>query len=422
MVFRIALRSVLRQRRRTALTALAIVASFALLIVMTGFADGTHEQMADIGIRMGLGDVVVEPVGYRDDPTIDRTLSDASRVEEAARALGIPLDGVARRLRTDGLVQAGGAGLGAVVWGVDPAVEGQLSKIGAPDSIVQGAALDADDTSPPAGQPPPVVIGRDMATELGAHVGDRVTVTVQPAKRQNGETQSMRTGAFLVKGIYSTGVLDVDAHVVLVPIASLQRLTDVEGGVTMVAILLRETRRTPEATAALAARLSGSADDVLPWQKAAPELYSAIVIDEGGMYVMMAILYIVVAAGILNTILLSVLERTRELGVLLALGTPPSRVVAIVMTESLILGVASIAVGLVIGLLGNHRLETHGIALDVGHMEASGVLLPSHFYSDLAPEKVVWSALVVLAIVLLSAVYPALRASRLNPVEAMHHA
>jgi ABC-type lipoprotein release transport system permease subunit len=287
---------------------------------------------------------------------------------------------------------------------------------------VDGAALDASDVAPPSGRPPPIVIGKEMATELGARVGDRVTVTIQPAKNEKGEATAMRTGAFLVKGIYATGVLDVDAHVVLVPLASLQQLAGVGKGVTMVAVLLHETRRTAEATSGLAARLAGTPDEVLPWQKAAPELYAAIVIDEGGMYVMMAIVYIVVAAGILNTILLSVLERTREFGVLLALGMPPSRIGAIVMTESAVLGVASIAVGLVLGLLGNHRLETHGLSLDVGHMEASGVLLPSHFYSDLAPHKVVWSALAVLTIVLVSALYPALRAGRLQPVEAMHHA
>jgi len=420
MIARLAFRNVLRQRRRTALTALAIVASFALLLVMTGFADGAHEQMADIGVRMGLGDVVVQARGYRDDPSIDRTLDHPEAIEAAARDLGVPIDGVAPRLRVEGLTQAGGAGVGSSVWGVDPAVEGRLSKVGAPASIVSGAALDASDAAPRAGAPPPIVVGRAMATELGARVGDRVTVTLQPAKDAARDAPPMRTGTFVVKGIYATGVRDVDAHVVLVPLGVLQALTNVGDRVTSVAVLLQKTRLAPAAAAALAARLPG--DDVLPWQKAAPELYAAIAIDEAGMYVMMAIVYVVVAAGILNTILLSVLERTRELGVMLALGTPPSRVVAIVMTESALLGVASIAVGLALGLAGNHWLATRGVALDTGHMEASGVLLPTHYYSDLAPEKVVWSAIVVFVIVLASALYPAIRASRLAPVEAMRHA
>ncbi len=421
MVLRVAFRNVLRQRRRTALTALAIVASFALLIVLTGFADGAHEQMAQIGVRMGLGDVVVHAEGYRDDPSVDRTIADPAAVAAAARGMGIPLDGVAPRLQTTGLTQAGSTGVGTVVWGVDPAVEGKLSKVGSPASIVDGAALDAADTSPPTGRPPPVVIGKELAHELGARVDDRITVTIQPAKNGAAEAPAMRTGAFLVKGIYATGVRDVDAHVVLVPLGVLQHLAGVGHRVTTVAVLLHDTRRAQEAAAALDARLRGGGVEVLPWQKAAPELYATIVLDEAGMYLMMAIVYVVVAAGILNTILLSVMERTREFGVLLAVGATPARIVSIVMTESVLLGVGSVVLGLVLGLLGNHYLTVHGIALDAGQLEASGVLLPTHYYADLAPQKVVVSALVVFGIVVLSALYPAIRAARLQPVEAMHH-
>lgn len=421
MILRIAFRNVLRQRRRTALTVVAIVASFALLIVLTGISDGAHEQIAEIGVRMGLGDVVVYAPGYRADPTLDETLKDSDAVVAAANGLGIPLDGVAPRLRTDGLTQAGSSGVGTAVWGVDPAVEGHLSKVGAPDSIVSGAALDASDATPPPGRPPPIVIGKEMARELGAQIGDRVTVTIQPARGAAAQAPAMRTGAFLVKGIYASGVRDVDAHVVLVPLAVLQELAGVGHGVSMVAVLLRDTRRTPEAASLLAERLASTGVQVLPWQKAAPELYATIVLDEAGMYLMMIVVYVVVAFGILNTILISVLERTREFGVLLAVGATPLHVVRIVMTEAALLGVGSVVIGLLFGLAGNYYLTTHGVSLDVGTMEASGVLLPSHFYADLASDKVLVSGLLVFGLVVASALYPAIRAARLQPVEAMHH-
>lgn len=421
MVLRIALRNVVRQRRRSALTMLAIVLSFALLIVLTGIADGAHEQMAEIGVRMGLGDVVVYADGYREDPSLDRLVRDPDHVRAIAERLGADVEGVAPRLVTDGLTQAGSSAVGTSVWGVDPAVEGRLSKVGAPGSIVDGHSLDAGDVEPPIGRPPPIVLGRDLAENLGARVGDRVTVTIQPRTPSDGSAAPIRTGAFLVKGIYATGVRDVDAHVVLAPLSVIQALAGAGHGVTMVAVLLRQMKETPAVADGLARALAGSGLEVLPWQKAAPELYATIALDEASMYLMMIVVYLVVGAGILNTILISVMQRTREFGVLLAVGAGPGSVIGIVLIEALFLGAASLAVGLAIGLAANHHFATAGLAFHVGQIEASGVLLPSRFYADLAPEKVVVSTLVVLALVVASALYPAARAARLQPVEAIRH-
>ncbi len=192
----------------------------------------------------------------------------------------------------------------------------------------------------------------------------------------------------------------------------------------MIAAILDNVADTPEATEKISAALDGTGVEVLPWMKAAPDLYAVIAVDEGGLYVMMAIVFIVVAAGILNALLMSVMERTREFGVLLALGTTPSRVVAIVMSEAFILGLVAVAVGLALGLLGNHHYATTGIDVAgwVGsEFETSGILLPKRFYSHLYPMKVLWSSIVILGLVMLGAIYPALRAARLEPVEALRH-
>jgi ABC-type lipoprotein release transport system permease subunit len=186
----------------------------------------------------------------------------------------------------------------------------------------------------------------------------------------------------------------------------------------MVAVLLRSIDRSPEIAHALAEKLPEL--EVLPWQQAAPELYATIALDQGALYLMMAVVYIVVAAGILNTILLSVLERTRELGVLLALGAEPGRLIRLILTEAALLGSVAVAVGLALGLALEHHFATAGLTLQMG-METSGVLVPSHFYSRLTPEVALWNAALVLVLVIVSALYPAWRAARLQPVEAIHH-
>ncbi|MEZ4222477.1 MAG: FtsX-like permease family protein [Polyangiaceae bacterium] len=418
MILRLALRNSLRNRRRTLLTAVAIAAGFALLIVFMGMGDGAHEKMAEIGVSMGLGDVVVHAQGYADDPTLDRLIRDPRPVADSiARMPGVVH--VAPRLRTDALITSGATSVGVALSGVDPAVEHLVSRIDTQASMIAGSTLPQSHGPRPKSQLPPVVIGKQLAKTLGVELGDRVTLTLRPAG--GGET---RSGAYEVHGIFATGVAEIDAFWAEIPLDDAQRLAATGNGVSMLAVILDNISESALAAKHIESALSGKDVEVLPWAEAAPDLYAIIAVDEGGMYVMMIIVFIVVAAGILNALLMSVMERTREFGVLLSLGTTPSRVVAIVMSEAFVLGVVSLVIGLAFGLIGNHHYATAGIDVAgwVGSgMETSGIVLPKRFYSHLYPDKVLWSSLIVLGLVMLGAIYPALRAARLEPVEALRH-
>ena len=417
MIGRIALRNVVRHRRRSLLTACAIVVSYALLLMFTGLADGAHEQMAEIGVRMGMGDVIVQAKGASDNPGLDHRIDDPAPVIAAAKSLGPDVQVVTPRLRTQGLLQAGGTGVSVQVSGVVPQTEVKMSKIEAADAFVEGHSLDAP--RDPMDKLPPLVLGRTLADNLGVRLGDRVTLTVQSAA--DGK---MHTGAFRVQGIFKTGVREVDGFWTEVPLPDAQALTGAGHSATMVALLLHSSNQARDFAAQLSQKLGQGGLEVLPWQKAAPDLYATIALDEGGMYLMMVIVFLVVVAGILNTVLMSVLERTREFGVLLGIGAPPRRIQRIVLTEAFGLGLASLVIGLGLGLLLNHYFATVGLDVKAalgGQLETNGILLPDHFYSDLSSVKVVWSTVVVLALVVVGAVYPAFRASRLQPVEAMRH-
>lgn len=418
MLLRIALRNLLRQRRRTLILLITIVLSFSLLLVFTGLADGGHQAMANIGVRMGLGHVVVYPAGYREDPGLDRLIEDRKEIEAAIKQLGSDVEYVAPRLRTDGLVQAGATSIGVTISGGDPAIEPRVSHISASSVLVEGESLAAR-ANRGAGELPPLLIGRELARNLHVQVGDRVALNVRPRG-----SKDMRLGAFEVSGIFATGMREVDSFWVEIPLDEAQRLTDAGSGVTMVALQLANIDAADRVAAKLATALRGHDVEVLPWQKAAPELYAAIAVDEGGMYIFMIIIFVVVAAGILNAMLMSVLERTREFGVLLALGATPPQVTAIILYEAVALGIVSVAAGLAIGLGLNHYLATTGLdykALFGESMQSIGILLPDRFYSVLAPAKIVWSTAVVLGLVILGAAYPAIHAARFQPTKAMQH-
>jgi ABC-type lipoprotein release transport system permease subunit len=284
--------------------------------------------------------------------------------------------------------------------------------------LVQGGTL-ASCASHGAGGLPPALIGSELAKSLAVHVGDRIALNVKPRR-----STEMRLGAFEVCGVFTTGVRDVDTFWVEITLDDAQHLTDAGPGVTMVALLLANA----DASGSIATRLAGDLHrtdlEVLPWQQAAPELYAAIAVDEGGMYVFMVIFFVVVAVGILNALLMSVLERTREFGVLLAVGAEPRQIIKLVLYEAIALGVLSVGIGLALGLAGNHYLATHGLdykELFGDSLQAGGILLPDKFYSALATSKVIWSSGIVLALVVLGAAYPAFHASRFQPTKAMNH-
>jgi ABC-type lipoprotein release transport system permease subunit len=418
MLLRIALRNLLRQRRRTLILMVTIVFSFAMLLVFTGLADGAHSAMADVGVRMGLGHVIVYPAGYREDPSLDRLIEDRGAVDAAIGKLGAGVVHVAPRIRTDGLVQAGATSIGVTISGGDPAIEPLVSHISSKQALVQGGTLASCGHRDP-GELPPALIGQELAKSLAVHVGDRIALSVRPRA-----SKEMRLGAFEVCGVFETGVREVDSFWVEIELGEAQHLANAGDGVTMVALLLRDAGAAGAVADRLASSLRGRAVEVLPWQEAAPELYAAISVDESGMYVFMIIIFVVVAAGILNALLMSVLERTREFGVLLALGAAPRQVIAIVLYEAIALGLASVAAGLAVGLGLDHYLATHGLdykELFGQSVQAGGILLPDKFYAVLAPDKVVWSTVVVLGLVILGAAYPAIHAARFQPTKAMHH-
>jgi len=274
LVLRLALRNSLRNRRRTLLAGVAISASFALLIVFLGIGDGVHEKMADIGVRMGLGDVIVQHTGYADEPSLERSIPDAEPLLATLRRLpGVVA--VAPRLRADALVSAGTTSVGVALSGVDPAVEGSVSKIDTPASMVAGSAL-----APPAkpralAELPPLVLGAELARTLGVAVGDRVTLTLKPVGAGDPHT-----GAYQVQGVFQTGVHDVDAFWVETTLADARALTGAGQAVTMLAVFLDNVADSAAAKLRIQRALGADRVEVLSWMEAAPDLYSVIAVDE----------------------------------------------------------------------------------------------------------------------------------------------
>jgi ABC-type lipoprotein release transport system permease subunit len=413
LLVRLALRNLRRQVRRSFLTASAMVVSLILLVFSRSIADGGHDKWIDGGVRLGSGHVAFQAPGYAARHAIEYHLG-AADVAAIGRALVDPamaqrVAAVAHRLEVAGLAASAAAAVPVSVQGVDPREEPAFSEMDR--RLVDGRYLNADDRL--AGY-----VGEGLARRLRLQVGDRLVLTAQALDSSITE-QLVR-----VVGTFRTGIPEVDQGLVQLPLATAQQWLGLDRAVTTVGVLLDDSWATDRVVARAQELLATDADRiaVLSWRRAMPELDAAVRVDDAGDYIFHAVLFLIVALAIVNTVLMSVLQRTREFGVIRALGLRRRDSAALVTLETLLLALVSGVVGIVLGLALTWGLFRHGIDFTrfMGdQFTAAGTVIDPVFVPQFRVTQIVQSVAFTVVIGLLASLYPAWRATRIDITEAM---
>jgi len=396
----LAWRNLWRRTGRTLLTASGVALGLGFLLVMLGLGDGSHLQMIDATVRMGSGHVLLQAPGYQRRRGVEMVVAEstAKRVMTWAQSRSGTAAVLPRALVSALLSSADGAS-GVSLFGVDPAAEAPMSRF--PARVRDGRFLQPADRNA-------AVVGSGVARLLKARVGSRVVAMAQGARGSE-----VRSALFQVVGILHTGLDEVDQSLVLLPLRAAQEFLELQGGVHQVALVLDDQARS--IARAREARLAFPELETLTWAQADPQLESAIRMDDGGHYLFNGIFFVIIGFMVLSTLLMSVLERRRELTLLGALGFSPSRRLAMVLVEALMLAVLAITAGLALGLGVHAYFRSHGLPLawftDRG-METAGVLLDPIMYSYLSAGRIVGSAALVLALTLLLSLVAARHAAR----------
>ncbi|HSB21293.1 MAG TPA: FtsX-like permease family protein [Anaeromyxobacteraceae bacterium] len=402
LTLRIALRNLRRNGRRTTVTATAVTAATALLVISLCLMDGMHAGTVHNATAMVAGEVEVHAAGYRASPRIHRTVAAADRI--LARAHQAGLDAVTRSYG-DGLLALGTHTVGARFWGIDPAAERRAFELAR--HVARGAFLDA----PGDGKAVPVVLGARLARSLHAEVGSEVAAIVQ------GDQGSMGSGLLRVTGILQAVSTEVDLGAAILRRADFDVLFGAHAAVNEIA-LTSHGRLPADAVAAAVQEVAGGAE-VLTWRGLSPGLAEMLGVFSAFTWMAGVIFLASAALGVTNTMLMATFERFREFGVILALGGGPRRVLLDVATEALVLGVAGGVAGALLGLGGAAWLSVHGIELGGHELLLSGVAFDSVWRARVTAEAVVLPALAMGVICALASLYPAARAARLDPVVAM---
>jgi len=401
---RMAWRNLWRHSRRTWLTATAMIFSNVLLVFMISLQFGSYDMMINNTLQSFSGHFQIQKDGYNDNPKL-RLSIDSIQPLAAEMRRSMPATRVAARAAAFALASSEQRSFGIQVIGVQPAFEPGVSTI--PGLVKQGSFLG----DPSAAE---IVIGAVMARNLKVGIGDEITLL------GSGRDDSFAAGVLTVVGIYESGSQQMDRSFAEIPLGYFQEMFAMGGAGNSIAIAVDSMDQVTPAL--INARQTISGRDgllALDWTELHPGLKQAIQADLSSAWFMYGVLIILVAFSVLNTQLMSVLERTREFGVITALGIKPRQLASLVMLETTLMALIGLSIGVFLGWLVALYFNTVGFSYPGMEEVAARFNLPGRMYPSVTVFSMLLGPTVVFLFCLLASIYPATRLYHLQPVEAM---
>ncbi|MFZ5981039.1 MAG: ABC transporter permease [Candidatus Zixiibacteriota bacterium] len=401
MIGKFAFRNIFRQKRRSLLTILTMFGGFTLAALAIGVADGTYSYIINMFTRNQLGHIQVHQKDYLDRPSLFRTVDDYTALgEKIAGIKGV--EAWTPRLYSAGLVSVADRSSSAQIIGIDPSLETPATKFDR--KVIEGRNL-AYEANHEA------LIGKGLAEVLKAKLNDDIVIVSQAADG------SIANDLYRIVGIIDVGDDISNRSAFYLHLDDARELLVLDGRVHEIAVIIDDIDDVYE-TAGEIERLLNKPDlSVQPWQDFARSFYHAMQADLQGNWIMLLIVNLIVAVGVLNTVLMTVLERTREYGVLRAMGTRPTSIFRLVITEVFFMVIISIVIGTVLSIVFNSLLAVYGIPMPITF--TYGGVEFDRWYAAVTPRSLYIPMITVFIVALLVSIFPAARAARIAPANAM---
>jgi len=415
-LLKLAWRNVLRNRRRSLNTIIAISVGLASLIFVWGFIDGMNEQTIENNTTYLTGHLKIHQTGFHEDKALYLAMPQNSSLETLFNEMD-HIVAVTPRIADKAMLSGDKDARGVKVIGIDPVQEAKVTTIA--KAIIDGRFLTADDLNS-------ILLGDNLAARAGLRVGDQAVLITQ------ARDGSLAADKYNIVGLYNTGIDMIDATHVFIPLPAAQELYSLWGQITEWATRIDDRSLAEDIARQIKTKLqaenidntamseSNPGYEVLTWKQLLPELVQMVRFHEVITYIVVLIVIIVVAVGVANTILMAVMERTREFGIMLALGTSQGQIIHVVLLESLLLGLIGLFFGSLLGLGITSYFGAVGIDLTAYTLAMETMPgLSGNVYPMIRWDHVMLVSVVTILTSIIPAFYPAWRVSRLQPVEAI---
>ena len=403
---KMAFRNIWRSPVRTILTLSAIAFAAIILVFMVSFQLGSYEAMVNSSVKIYTGHIQIQAEGYKEKKSMRFVISSPKKIAKTVEKIE-EIKSYSFRANAFSLVSSENRARGVLVTGIDPEREAQISTIAG--LIKEGEYLAPGDRDK-------VLIGRLLARNLKVGINDELTILGQ------GKDGSIAAGIVTVKGIFSSGMDDFDRSTIQVPLNYFNDLFYMDGAVHEIVCTADSLFHVKKIKRLLKTNLAEKEQRkivVLDWKELLPGLVQGIQLDLASAVIFYFILVLVVAFSILNTFLMAILERTKEFGVMLALGVKPNRLLKLVLMESSFLTLTGVITGVVVGCAVTLWFQTHGIDLAGASEILKEYGMSGIVYPKLSIVSALAGPLLVFVITICAALYPAFKVKKLVPVDAI---
>lgn len=401
-------RNMWRQKRRSLVVVFSMAIGIFAMILSVGFINGMTIQMVENTISTSLGHIAIHKKGYQDNMKLEYNFFPEQRYYDLMKKSDT-VKAYAPRVKIQGMIRSSEASRGVMVVGIDPRLEKNVSKIYDYTSKKNGSRFltnpDSDD----------VLVAKSLADKLDLYMGDKLVLMIQ-----DEHNEIVGVGLQIV-GFFETPVDSFDKFVIFMGIKKLQDITGLTNNISEITVLTKNKDAVDPAKKYLVNAINNNDLEILTWKDMAPNLVSAIKLMDTMMYIFFMIIFITVIFSVANTLIMSIMERFHELGVMKCIGTRPSQIFFMVLFEAINLGLVGLAAGIIVAVPLVIVLGQTGIDLSFAMDAMRKWKVGSVIYPLIQMKDLVAATSVVMTTTILAAIYPAAKAAKIKPFEALHY-
>lgn len=403
----LAWRNIWKNKRRTTLTLMTIMVGCAMTILFTAWAKGSHGQMIEDAVSRNVGHIQIHSKGFWAGKNIENAFVPDNKLFSELNS-NPDISAYSSRIHVSGLLLYKNQTPIVLIQGIEPEKEKKISTFHR--SILPGGRYltDSDTTQ--------IIIGETLSKNLGIKINDKVAVYSQ------GFKGSSSVEHLTVVGIFRTGNKEYDSYLAIMPVNQASVTFDMENYINAIVVRIKHLDKLKKSIKNLSEKINPETIEILTWKELVPDIVQMITIDSIGTYLFDFILFMVVAFSILNTVQMSIFERTREFGVMLSLGTEPVLLTLMILIESLFISIMGVISGGALGASLSYyfRLNPINFSGQGNEMSAFGVHT-TIFPTDMSMTNLIVTTSLILVLSFIFSIYPALKAAKLNPIEAIRH-